>query len=257
MCQYLTYSLSLKEDQHSNQPTTLVGCKILELGCGSGIVGITAALTARDCQRNHPKLIISTDVDDDAIQLCWSNIQRNDLETTSRTSSPIITARKLSWGNDEDISLIIEQVGIFDSIIAADIIYPTTTDETLVLLFKTVEKTLKIGGSFLLSFVSRDGFKTPRRFVQAASSAKFRIESIPYKNFIQSDWTNFLPPLLDAVLLRLTRDENSQVWNGQLGSDTCSIFPRMKEVSQTANGNEHENEEWTVPQCFDDDDNGH
>ena len=247
LCQFLCYRLS------SNTPLGhchFLGVKILELGCGIGIVGITAALTSYACRPEDPLILFSTDVAEDVLQLCTANIQRNDL---SHNPNVFIAARKLSWGQNTDITAIMEEAGLdgFDSVIAADIVYPTTTDETLSLLFKTVDQALKIGGSFFLSFVSRDGFKTPRRFVQASSQAKYKIEYIPYKDFIKPNWANFLHPLLDATLLLLTRDEHAHIWNDQLGSDDCLIFPGMKRASLASRDGVDVKDEWIAPECFD------
>jgi len=255
LCQYLCYTQSIQKVDEINFFS--LGSKILELGSGCGIVGCVAALTAkrfRPCRDTF--LFYCTDMDDDVIQLCSENIRRNNLDTTSANDSNIhIAARTLLWGNKVNMISITDEAGIetFDSVIAADIVYPTTTDEILSLLFQTVNHMLKEGGIFLLSFVSRDGWKTPQRLIQAASLAKYKIEFIPYAEFIPVKWKQFLPPLLDARLLVLRRDERAENVNNQLGSDDCLIFPGLKRAMQSSSCGDDNcivHEEWIAPDCF-------
>lgn len=47
------------------------GVEILEVGCGTGILGLVAAAN------RNAKHVVFTDVNDDALELCKANIQRN------------------------------------------------------------------------------------------------------------------------------------------------------------------------------------
>ena len=79
LCQYLAYTLSMPT---SSKTEDVNSCnRILELGCGCGIVGITAAITASRFRKNTDANldIISTDMDQLSIDLCSKNMELNNL----------------------------------------------------------------------------------------------------------------------------------------------------------------------------------
>lgn len=120
----------------------------------------------------------------------------------------------------------------FDTVMAADVVLPTTSEEDLAGLFQSVDQCLREGGHFLLSFASRDGHRSPLKLLEAASGAGFKVDCIPEEEFVPRG--DFMPPTLDAKLLVMRRDEDAADFNGLLGSDSCRIFPGLKSQAKKA-----------------------
>lgn len=137
----------------------------------------------------------------------------------------------------------------FDMIIGADIVYPSTCYEVLDQLFRTVDKLLLkkndtsnndddilisdnkngIGGTFYLSFCTRDGYKTPIRLLQAATNANYAIiSSMKLSSLLLKSNQLLLPPLLDSIVLVFQKHSNATFINSQIGiSENCPIFPNL------------------------------
>ena len=131
----------------------------------------------------------------------------------------------------------------FDTVMAADVVYPATTDKILGKLFRTVDLTLKDGGVFLLSFVTRDGYRTPLRLLEAASEAGFKVDIILNSLFVTIDPT-LLPPTLDAKMLVLRRDEDAADFNLLLGGESCKVFQGLRKAAEKEDSSD---EEWEAP----------
>uniref|UniRef100_A0A7S4JSG8 Uncharacterized protein n=1 Tax=Odontella aurita TaxID=265563 RepID=A0A7S4JSG8_9STRA len=116
---------------------------------------------------------------------------------------------------------------------AADVVLPTTSDEDLGKLFASVGQCLKYGGVFLLSFVPRDGHRSPLKLLKAASEAGFKVDCIPEEEFAPRGWNeDASKSSLDAKLLVMRRDEDAADFNSLLGSDSCRIFPGLKSQAE-------------------------
>eukprot|EP00978_Attheya_sp_CCMP212_P049482 scaffold670490_cov35-Attheya_sp.AAC.1 len=142
----------------------------------------------------------------------------------------------------------------FDQVIAADVVYPSTSGEALTSLFETVDRALygstnrsnntpsdpddetREQKCFLLSFISsRDGYRTPVKLLDAATLANYQIEWVPVSvpdvadvadNDDETDHHESYE-CMGAKLLRLTRGEQDAVHhhNSSLGTDECLVFP--------------------------------
>jgi hypothetical protein len=162
-----------------------------------------------------------------------------------------VWVRKLLWGNEEQTSQLLDDLKMvsdeatspFDSIVAADIVYPDTCGPVLKALFTTVDRLLKTGGIFWLSFVTRDGARTPRQLIESASDAGFRIQALPQ---LDAETKSKLPPLLDARILFLTREAEAREKNAKLGCDDCSVFPGLRAAMARLDDPSSE-EEWEAP----------
>jgi predicted nicotinamide N-methyase len=216
---------------------------VLELGCGCGLVGM-AALKAK-CP---PSLWVSTDMDEQVLSLCRQNFSLNNLVANN--------IKSLKWGDQDRIQELLADLRLhlnvedakFDSIMAADIVYPATSGNVIELLLTTVDCLLKDGGVFWLSFAARDGAQTPVKLLHAASKAGFRITAL---DPLSPDVAKRLPPLLGSTILILERNPDAELHNLNLGGDDCTVFPglgaaiaRQEELSS--------DEEWEPP--FSDDD---
>lgn len=256
LCQYFCSKLMTTEaiiarpsdetDLHSH---ISLGNTILELGCGCGLVGVTVALLANQHPRRStdPRLWVSTDMDTRLLQLVGENMKLNQImlrsdtdvkgetETKFDSENMRIWIRKLKWGYPQHIHQLLQELSEwkqsnrlvgFDSIVAADIVYPATCDQVLRALFSTVDQLLAPQGIFWLSFCSRDGPKTPTQLISAASEAGFEIHAMPS---LPKDIISQLPPLLDAKLLILQRSTTARQHNEGIGLDEhCPVFPGLR-----------------------------
>jgi hypothetical protein len=243
LCQWLTST--------SNYPGS--DGVILELGCGCGLVGVVAACkraTLAATSGDDSSLWVSTDMDEKALELARQNLEWNNI------SEEKSWVRNLRWGEAEQIKSLQDdlekarQTRYFADIMAADIVYPSTANQILKLLFSTVEALLIQGGTFHLSFCTRDGHRTPSRLIEEASNAAFSIDVLPP---ISDDIKRKLPPLLDAKMLVLKRDKDARAKNEMLGGVNCRAFPGLNAAIQRA-AEESSDEEWEAPAFFDGDD---
>jgi SAM-dependent methyltransferase len=223
---------------------------ILELGCGCGLVGLVTSLISSgsptvDCNR----LWVSTDADPKALELTRANFEINKIPMDN------VWIRKLSWGDREDIKNLQKELKTlinrdrFDIIVAADIVYPSTANQVLTLLFQTIDMCLSPDGTFYLSFCTRDGYRTPQRLIAAANIAGYTISVVDYK--LDNEVKIKLPPLLDAKLLVLRRGDSTL--NKSLGGLNCQVFPGLQASIQRAS-KEVKNEVWEPPAFVDGDD---
>jgi predicted nicotinamide N-methyase len=221
MCQYICSS-------------PVLGESILELGCGCGVLGVTAALS-------HPLgMWVSTDMDQHSLNMCRENYKLNACKGI---------VRKLQWASQQDIRQLQQELSHetskteFDAIVGADIIYPSTCGQGLRDLFETVKILLSQEGTLYLSFCTRDGHRTPRHLIEAASNAGFCISSLPP---LDPQVKKKLPPLLDATLLVLKRSKNAYRQNKELGGDDCIVCPGLMAAIARAEEISSE-EEWEAP----------
>ena len=84
---------------------------MLELGAGVGLAGLAAAAVG--------SRVLQTDRDADALALCKENAERNELRTEQRVAD---------WATNPEL-------GRFDWVIAADVLYRSTLHEHLSTLF--------------------------------------------------------------------------------------------------------------------------
>ena len=212
-----------------------------------------------------------------------SRIQNNnaaaDAEKTQKAnekSSPFgedkntVWVESLPWGDDDKINKILNKLQgyanakatannsnsnnnkektssctKFDSVVAADIVYPSTCGETLKNMFRTVDLLLQPTGTFYLSFATRDGPKTPMKLVQTASQAGFAIDCLPP---LRASVAKRLPPLLDSKILVMKRSSNASKWNESLGAEDCHVFPRLRASwARLFEDPSSSEEEWEAP----------
>jgi predicted nicotinamide N-methyase len=227
----------------SERPLSQEIAAVLELGCGCGLVGVVGKLTLQNV------LWVSTDMDDKALELARHNCELNGIPPDCAW------IRKLKWGDEGQIKSLnddldkMQQSRQFQAIVAADIVYPATANQVLQLLFETVDNLLASDGTFYLSFCTRDGYRTPQRFIQVASQSGFHIAGLNYQ--LNEEVKKKLPPLLDAKILVLRRGDVNE--NGSLGLLDCLAFPGLQAAIQRA-AEPSRNEEWDPPAFVDGDD---
>ena len=138
-----------------DNPDLVAGKKVLEVGSGVGIVGITAAAIGAE----------SVTVTDAHVQLLTENVKRSKLTN--------VTVKKLVWGKTE-----LEEAP--ELIVGSDIIY-NQGPEVMAALVSAVEYFGKkrVGLQFLLAYELRTDWESLRAFRTGATEAGFEIENIP------------------------------------------------------------------------------
>lgn len=113
--------LSLYVDTHQG---LVHGKRVIELGCGPGLVAVAAAHAGAQC-------VVATDGDPTSVELTQRNLDRNEC--------PNSHAEKFLWG-DEDHSLLAHE---FDVILGADIVACPYVDafEALLASFRALART--------------------------------------------------------------------------------------------------------------------
>ena len=89
----------------------LSGRRVLELGCGTGIVGLALLKVAT------PLSLVLTDGNPSAVALAQENITRN------APTTPGVSCCRLRWSSEEDIASVLKHHGGFDVVIGAELLY--------------------------------------------------------------------------------------------------------------------------------------
>lgn len=259
LCQYFVSCASLPAEDRMKIPMAHFLNKpkatMIEMGCGCGISSMVAAVT------NCAHYIICTDTDPDALALCHRNLSsfllKNGEQGKSAHEKVNIRSERLAWGNLEEMDCILSSLPssdpetgrqFFDIAIGADVVYPSTSGPTLNLLLQSVKHMLNpIEGVFFLSFISRDGFRSPLRLIQSCNDTGFKIDWIDQSSFCTPHTTN-LPPMMGAKLLCLRPCSKPEAIenNESLGEDDCKIFPGIKTAHSHFLEDTSE-EEWDAP----------
>ena len=159
MGEYLNEKANLSKDSwvsqmlRSHQEAGSSKLKVLELGSGTGLGGISTAkiLENQKSDLTSPPELYLTDI-------CTKSLDtvRNNLTLANNLSKPErITLVPLEWGKHDD-DFAREHAGTFDLIIASDVVYlPECVDP----LFKTIAHFLKpgTGRSLLVNCLVRTG----------------------------------------------------------------------------------------------------
>lgn len=174
-------------------------CRILELGSGSGIVGMVLAFASMPYP---PSCLILTDGEDTSVQLMQQNISHAHNINIMSKNTHWIHATTLKWGDirqdgfehecrvrfpqvfpqldDDESSSSSSNTPIeFDCILAGDVLYK---QELPFIFFQTVHSYLsKKGGYLLLCHVPR-ATVTQELVIRVAQEWGFHVESMDFSN---------------------------------------------------------------------------
>ena len=171
----------LLHSQHSQH--SLQGQVVCELGAGVGLCGL---LAARYCHH-----VLLTDRVQAVLEVIDRNITLNQL---ALSASPHV----LEWGCSGARTLLptLRHLPPVSLVLAADVIYPDTTEESMHALFDTVTTLLSsassstatsssspLHGRFVLSYVNRSA-STCRRFLNIAHSHHYVATHIPPSTYL-------------------------------------------------------------------------
>jgi SAM-dependent methyltransferase len=102
--------------KNSSLPTLLKPYRILELGAGTGYVGIALAkLLRKPCQ------VYITDLEQ-VVPLIQENVQAHYKEESVEAEAAEIVVDRLHWGNKDDATRLLE-AGQFDLVVVSDCVY--------------------------------------------------------------------------------------------------------------------------------------
>jgi predicted nicotinamide N-methyase len=150
-------------------PVLFSGKSVLELGAGSGLVGLVAA-------RLGAERVVISDGDQTSVDLAVENLEDNGYASTES-----ISATRLLWGEGEHAEAFKANARLsptdgFNIIVAADVMYKPTLPP---LLFETINKMLARGGVALICHLLRAGV-TQEVVVTSAKEAGFLVETLPH-----------------------------------------------------------------------------
>jgi predicted nicotinamide N-methyase len=159
-----------------NFPIKMSGQSVLELGAGSGLIGMVGA-------RLGAERVVITDGDQISVDLAAGNLEENGY--TSEEGGRTVATRLL-WGKGEHSDAFKSNASLFPTegfniIVAADVMYKPILPP---LLFETIKMMLAKDGVALICHILRAGV-TQDIVVQAGKDAGFTIEklTIPHDSF--------------------------------------------------------------------------
>lgn len=197
----------------------------LELGAGVGQCS-AVALSTGVCSH-----LCATDGANPVLDLTAQNLGAC---TTAAPSLVSWVTRLLQWGHEvhiaECLATLPKEGRRFDTVFAAEVIYPDIDEPTLLSLFRTVDLALRPEGTFLCAFVQRSAASV-WRMIETASLAGWVITMIPANTFLPEQQSAGRPlfNMQGAKLLRFARAPMGIAdCNSKLGGQDCEIFPGLK-----------------------------
>ena len=144
-----------------SRPELVRGKRVIELGCGPGLLSVVSALLGADD-------VLATDGDAELLPLVMRNVERNVEDEAARAR---VAARAFLWGDEA----VLGSVGKFDVVLAADVAAVPYEDayEQLVLSLKAL---VAEGGQVLLAYQRRHASED--RFFELLRGA-FEVRELP------------------------------------------------------------------------------
>lgn len=202
----------------------LEGKSVIELGTGCGLLGSLAALCgAQD--------VILTDSNEGALELARQTIEANETGNRARV-------KYFDWCASEEDSMLA------DMVIASEVIYPSTLAESMNSLFDSVDRMLKQGGIFIMSYVERRK-DTTRSLREIANNKQWTMSVVSWQLFMTKK------PLLDAQVFIFRRVSDvlgdAYVLSGDIliGAEPFEMDPEYSHTREPT-----PEEVWIAPDLF-------
>jgi len=135
--------LRLIDFLEENHREEIKGAKVLELGTGTGIVGISAATMGAD--------VVMTDREEKLLELVEKNIQTN--SKSIEIGGGTCVTERMDWGNRGRTTEVALTKGPFNFIIASDILYSSPSH---IMLLETLWQCTDVDTTVLIAYPSRD-----------------------------------------------------------------------------------------------------
>ena len=158
----------------SRHPEVVQGKRVIELGAGSGAVGLACAALGA----SH---VVLTDCSD-ALPLIHDNVSRN-----APHLSADVQVRPCLWGDESHVAALIED-GVYDVVIACEVVYKQNAS-VLEALVETQRRLLGPRGVALLAYEYRGELFDDMAYFDAANSL-FEVEPLslrPYEGDLEDE----------------------------------------------------------------------
>ena len=136
-----------------DNPSLVVGKRIIELGAGTGAVGLV-------CAQLGAASVTLTDMPD-ALGLLARNAARSECSSRVRVAA-------CTWGNAEDIDALLKADGPYDVVLCCEVVYQQT-EEVLWALAQTQLALAAPGGKVLLGYEFRGALTTDLEYFEATT----------------------------------------------------------------------------------------
>ena len=201
------------------QPST--NKNVLELGCGTGLAGIALCLAFPTVVRS----MVFTDADQDVLNLCRINCQRNLAKQQQQPQKPEWSTQQLVWGKEEeeeDHVVDCNSNSRYDIVLATDVLYSVSLLEPLL---RTVRAHLQRGGFFWLSHVPRATLDGDHATVSSTPRLEWHIQQQAHQHGLSLSQT-----IRPHQLLTTTSSSSSSFSLGQQDKSCGCTLQQLQET---------------------------
>lgn len=142
-------------------PSLVKGKTVMELGAGTGLVGLI-------CSYLGARTVVLTDLQE-ALPLCSQNVDSN---RSVLSGDCAVYTRRLTWGNDEDLSNVLAETGPIDLILGSDIVYHQS-EEVLNALVKSISAACNPSTVVIIAYEDREAMIEDELFFLSPMRERF------------------------------------------------------------------------------------
>ena len=134
-------------------PTLVAGKRVLELGSGTGLVGMVSAISGANA-------VVVSDLLD-GLPMCSMNVSLN---LQAFPTMGVVQIKELMWGNGAHLSSVLAELERIDVIIGSDIVYHQS-EVVLTALVETILQASNESTVLLIAYEDREGLIDDEPFV--------------------------------------------------------------------------------------------